>query len=181
MSIDALIDEVRRRRTPAEPLHVISWLLDTSVLHRNSQVCCRSQVGWANRLAPARRTARASKTVTPAACPSPVRRRQPLPRVSSCTVHWLSSSCERANFISTKEETRWLPTTNPRTRCDAATSKRRSGRMSARRVRSSQRPSPAHSRISQGCGAMGPPSVSMTLRPLSMSRVRPRSGLPLMH
>jgi hypothetical protein len=37
-------------------------------------------------------------------------------------VHWHSSSCERANFISTKG-TRWLPTTIPRTRCDAATSK----------------------------------------------------------
>jgi hypothetical protein len=37
-------------------------------------------------------------------------------------VHWHSSSCERANFISTKE-TRWLRTTIPRTRCDAATFK----------------------------------------------------------
>jgi hypothetical protein len=33
----------------------------------------------ADRLAPARRTARASKTVTPAACSSPARRRRPLP------------------------------------------------------------------------------------------------------
>jgi len=29
----------------AETLHVISWLLDTSVLHRRSRVCCRSRPG----------------------------------------------------------------------------------------------------------------------------------------
>src|SRR5262249_26205571 len=51
--------------------------------------------------------------------------------------------------FQTKEETRWLPTTqNPLIRCDAATSRPRSGRMSARRVRSSQRPSLGPSRIS---------------------------------
>jgi hypothetical protein len=47
--------------------------------------------------------------------------------------------------------TKMLPTTNPRIRCDAVTSKPRSGRMSARRVHSSQRPSLAHLRISPAC------------------------------
>jgi hypothetical protein len=28
-------------------------------------------------------------------------------------VHWLSSSCARANFISTKEDIRWLPNNKP--------------------------------------------------------------------
>ena len=78
-----------------------------------------------------------------------------------------------------KEETRWLPTTNPRTRCDAATSSRRSGRTSARKVRSSQQPSPARSRISLGNGAIALRSVSMTSKRLSSSPVMPRSGLPL--
>jgi hypothetical protein len=44
---------------------------------------------------------------------------------------------------------------------------------------SSQRPSPARSRISPARGVMGPHSVSMTLRRLSPSRVMPRSGSPL--
>ena len=48
---------------------------------------------------------------------------------------------------------RLLATTNPRARCDAATSKRRSGRTPARR---------RCSRISPGRGAIGPRSVSMT-------------------
>ena len=41
-------------------------------------------------------------------------------------MRWLSPSCERANFNSTEEEPRWLPTTNQLTHCDVATSRRQS-------------------------------------------------------
>jgi len=79
-----------------------------------------------------------------------------------------------------KEEPRSPPTNSLRTRSGAATSKPRSGSMAVRRVRSFRRPSPARSRISPAHGAMGPRSVSMTLRPVSPSCVRRRTGLPLM-
>ena len=69
---------------------------------------------------------------------------------------------------------RLLATNHPRTGCDAATSKRRSGRMSARKVRSSQRPSLVRSWTNLGRGALELRSVSMTSKPLSTSRVRPR-------
>jgi hypothetical protein len=57
--------------------------------------------------------------------------------------------------FQTKEETRWLPTTNQLTRCDAATSKLRSGRMSVRKVRSSQRRSRGRLKISLAHGRNG--------------------------
>src|SRR4029079_1291903 len=55
-----------------------------------------------------------------------------------CALALLFSRESQLHFKQ-KEETRWLPTTNQLTPCDAATSRLRSGRILAKRDRSSQR------------------------------------------
>jgi hypothetical protein len=108
--------------------------------------------------------------------------------VTADTLRFLLEMCIGSPLLAreptsfqTKEETRWLPTTkNPLTRCAAATSKRRFGRMSVKKDRSSRRPSHGPSRIDLAHGATGLPLVSMTWKLSSPLHMKQKSGLPLM-
>ncbi len=59
-----------------------------TLFYRTPTMVVVGALAVADQLSPARRTARASSPVTPAACSSPARRLWPLPRVSSVHCAW---------------------------------------------------------------------------------------------
>jgi hypothetical protein len=125
-----------------------------------------------------RRTARASKTVSTAACSSPACRREPPPHVSSV-------NCALALLFLCESQLRFNKGNKTATHNKPANTLR-CGNIKATiwqnvsdKGPSSERPSPTHSGISPACGVMGPRSVSMTSKRLLPSPVTPRSGSPL--
>lgn len=124
---------------------------DFSILHQTVMELFWPPPAWADRIAPARRTARGSEPITLAAYPSLASRCLPLPPVSSVNYTVPSPPpMSEPPTVHTKEEISSRPATHPNDlplRCDEATSKRRSGRTSARMAHSLRRTCCACSRV----------------------------------